>query len=120
MLYFLAILDRNNIANAKIEGMEEELQLYGSRYNVALCVFYPTYILAGQWKLLSPILIMLKCRRLYLFLVIPSNWILAHVKRPSWYLGGLTFSWGLVATMHGFIQSYEGLIAARIVLGALE
>ncbi|KAJ4413926.1 hypothetical protein N0V82_008231 [Gnomoniopsis sp. IMI 355080] len=90
MLYFLAILDRNNIANAKIEGMEEELQLYGSRYNVALCVFYPTYILA------------------------------AHVKRPSWYLGGLTFSWGLVATMHGFIQSYEGLVAARIVLGALE
>lgn len=54
MLYFLAILDRNNIANAKIEGMDEELNLYGSRYNIVLCVFYPTYILSGQLEAPSP------------------------------------------------------------------
>lgn len=50
MFYFLAVLDRNNIANAKIEGMDEELELYGSRYNIALCVFYPTYILSGEFR----------------------------------------------------------------------
>lgn len=51
LLYFLATLDRSNIANAKIEGMSEELHLYGERYNVALCVFYPTYILSSEFNI---------------------------------------------------------------------
>lgn len=51
---------------------------------------------------------------------IPSNWILSRVKRPSWYLGGLVVSWGLVMTFSGFVQSYEGLLAARFMLGVTE
>lgn len=50
LLLFLMVLDSSNIANAKIEGMDEELELYGSRYNIVLCVFYVPYILAGEFE----------------------------------------------------------------------
>lgn len=53
LLYFLDTLDRSNIANVLIEGMDEDLQLEGTRYNVALCVFYVPYILVGKFTALQ-------------------------------------------------------------------
>jgi hypothetical protein len=38
ILYLLAFLDRSNIANAKVAGMNTELGLTGSQYNMALTV----------------------------------------------------------------------------------
>lgn len=38
LLYVLAFLDRGNIGNAKVAGMNEELQLTGTQYNLALTV----------------------------------------------------------------------------------
>lgn len=38
LLYLLAFLDRSNIANAKVAGMNTELGLTGPQYNMALTV----------------------------------------------------------------------------------
>jgi len=38
VIYCLAFLDRINISNARIQGLTEELQLYGNRFNIALFV----------------------------------------------------------------------------------
>lgn len=38
ILYMMSFLDRINISNAKIQGMNEELNLTGHRFNVALFV----------------------------------------------------------------------------------
>lgn len=38
LLYVLAFLDRGNIGNAKVAGMNKELHLTGSQYNIALTV----------------------------------------------------------------------------------
>ncbi|EEP77816.1 predicted protein [Uncinocarpus reesii 1704] len=43
VLYLLAFIDRGNIANAKIAGMEKDLNLQGSQYNVALTLFFVPY-----------------------------------------------------------------------------
>ena len=43
LLYLLSFLDRGNIGNAKIEGMNETLGLTGSQYNWCLTVFFFTY-----------------------------------------------------------------------------
>jgi hypothetical protein len=57
-LYLLAFLDRSNIGNAKIAGMEEDLNLYGDRYDWLLTIFYIPYIIfefqAMMWKLIPP------------------------------------------------------------------
>lgn len=42
----LAFLDRSNIGNARIAGMEDDLRLgYGDRYTWLLTIFYISYIL---------------------------------------------------------------------------
>ena len=41
----LAFIDRSNIGNAKIDGIVDDLNLTGDKFNVALVVFYILYIL---------------------------------------------------------------------------
>lgn len=38
IIYMMSFLDRINIGNAKIQGMVEDLDLHGNRFNVALFV----------------------------------------------------------------------------------
>ena len=45
LLYVFAFIDRINIGNARIQGLEKDLKMRGSDYNVALCVFFIPYIL---------------------------------------------------------------------------
>lgn len=56
-LWLLAFIDRSNIGNARIDGLEDDLKLTGNMFNVALTVFYILYVL----------------------LDIPSNWLLKYV-----------------------------------------
>ncbi|EGE86791.1 hypothetical protein BDDG_09741, partial [Blastomyces dermatitidis ATCC 18188] len=45
-LYAIALIDRVNISNARVAGMHKELELYiGSRYTIALLVFFIPYFL---------------------------------------------------------------------------
>ncbi|KAI4681173.1 uncharacterized protein J4E88_005680 [Alternaria novae-zelandiae] len=44
VLYLLCFIDRTNIGNARIAGMEEDLKLEGYDYNVVLSAFYVSYI----------------------------------------------------------------------------
>lgn len=40
--------------------------------------------------------------------------------RPSWYLSGLIFCWGIVNMCMGFVHSYEALVVLRFFLGVFE
>ncbi|KAG7114284.1 MFS transporter prlL like protein [Verticillium longisporum] len=96
-MYLLAFLDRVNIANAKVFGLAEELELDGNLYNNALVVFFVPYIL----------------------LEIPSN-ILLKKFRPHVWLSINMFGFGLVTLLQGFVQNYAGLITTRFFLGVFE
>ncbi|EOD43193.1 putative mfs transporter protein [Neofusicoccum parvum UCRNP2] len=77
LVIVLNYLDRNALANARVQGIEESLGLKGSQFNTAISVLF-----AG-----------------YLALQIPSNLILTRV-RPSLYLPGLdTFGYGKIETL---------------------
>lgn len=47
LLYLVCFVDRSNIGNAKIQGMEKDLNLKGQRYNIAVFVFNIGYLAAG-------------------------------------------------------------------------
>ncbi|KAG5655279.1 hypothetical protein KAF25_010431 [Fusarium avenaceum] len=98
ILYLIGHIDRANIGNAKIEGLEASLGMTGGDYNVVLSIFFIPYILAE----------------------IPSNYILYKLKRPSRFLAFLVISWGIVITCTGVVQSYGGLLACRFLLGLFE
>lgn len=54
LLYLISNLDRANIGNAKIEGMEADLGLTGVQYNTALAIFFVSYMVFGeQWPFFS-------------------------------------------------------------------
>jgi len=55
----------------------------------------------------------------YILLEVPSNIILKKI-RPSMWLGGMMFFWGITTMCQGFVTSYAGLLVCRIFLGIFE
>lgn len=45
LLYLFSFLDRSNIGNARIAGLEQDLQLTGTEFNMTLTIFFFGYIL---------------------------------------------------------------------------
>jgi MFS family permease len=97
LLYLLSFLDRSNIGNAKVAGMSTDLNLTGFRYNIAAAVFFIPYSLAE----------------------VPSN-IALKLFRPSRWIPAIMVAWGLVMTLMCLINTYQGLIIARVLLGLTE
>lgn len=71
LIYLLAFLDRTNIGNARIQGLEASLHMKDNDFNIALCIFFLPYIL----------------------LEVPSNIIIKRVA-PSTWLSGIVILWG--------------------------
>ncbi|CCF36649.1 hypothetical protein CH063_01541 [Colletotrichum higginsianum] len=97
LLYLLAHIDRGNIGNAKIEGMDKDLGLTGNQYNIASTIFFVPYIIFE----------------------IPSNIVLKKV-RPSLWLSFLVLSWGTVMTLMGVVKNFQGMAICRVFLGLCE
>ncbi|KAJ8100130.1 major facilitator superfamily domain-containing protein [Lipomyces tetrasporus] len=98
ILYLMAFLDRVNISNAALFSMKTDLGIEtGTRYNVALTIFFVPYILCE----------------------IPSN-VLMKKFRPHVWLPICMFSFGLVTCLQGLVQNYSGLLATRFFLGMSE
>ncbi|KAF3034338.1 hypothetical protein E8E12_006148 [Didymella heteroderae] len=97
LAYLLSFLDRVNIGNSRLYGMEKDLGLVGNQYQIAVSILFVTYITFE----------------------VPSNLVLKKFT-PSRWIAFITFSWGIVATLTGLVQSYSGLLACRVLLGALE
>jgi hypothetical protein len=44
LLFLCSFIDRTNVGNAKILGLEADLGMNDHQYAIGLCVFYATYI----------------------------------------------------------------------------
>lgn len=97
LLYLFSFLDRVNIGNARLYGLEDDLKLTGTQFQTAVAVIFATYIITE----------------------VPSNLVLKKL-RPSRWISFIATSWGIIATLTGIVQNYSGLIVARLFLGAVE
>ncbi|GAP84115.2 putative major facilitator superfamily protein [Rosellinia necatrix] len=97
ILYLLCFLDRINIGNARIQGMTEDLNLIGYRFNIATSIFYVVYLLVE----------------------VPSNILLKRIG-PRWYIPSLVVGFGIVSIGTAFVKTYEQLIGVRVLLGIFE
>ncbi|KAF7858526.1 hypothetical protein EAF04_009126 [Stromatinia cepivora] len=97
ILFLLAFLDRVNIGNAKIQGMTKELNMVGNDFNVALMVFFPSYIIFE----------------------FPSNLILRRLP-PSLWLTIIMTLWGIVTVCEGLVHTHDALVGLRFLLGLFE
>lgn len=98
ILYILNYLDRNNIASARLGGLEEDLNLKGNQYQTCISILFVGYIL----------------------MQIPANMLLNKFKKPAIFITVIMVSWGTVSTCTAATQSYGGLLAIRLILGFVE
>ncbi|KAK2616182.1 hypothetical protein QQS21_000814 [Conoideocrella luteorostrata] len=95
-LFLLAFLDRSNVGNARLAGMETDLHLSSDQYEWLLTIFYIAYIL------FEPLIIVFK--------ILPARiWIAI-----------LVAGWGIAATAQAGTHSWSGMMACRFFLAAFE
>ncbi|KAJ5151758.1 hypothetical protein N7492_010053 [Penicillium capsulatum] len=97
LLFLCSFLDRTNVGNAKIIGLESDLHIDDRQYDVGLAVFYLFYI----------------CSEL------PSNLVLKKAS-PKLWLPFLAAIWGIITMCLGFVQNLAGFVAVRALLGVAE
>ncbi|KAH6644749.1 major facilitator superfamily domain-containing protein [Boeremia exigua] len=97
LLFLCSFIDRTNVGNAKILGLEKDLGMDDSQYAIGLCVFYATYIASE----------------------LPSNLVLKKVSPRVW-LPALTAVWGILTMCLGFVTGFSSFVAVRALLGIAE
>ncbi|GKT87397.1 major facilitator superfamily transporter [Colletotrichum tofieldiae] len=97
LLYLLSFLDRTNIGNARLAGMEEDLNMEGSDYNLSLTIFFISYAVFE-----------------------PATNALLKRLTPRIFFTGIIIVWGTIMTLMGLCTNFPGLLAARWFLGIAE
>jgi MFS family permease len=98
VIYIMNYLDRNNIAAARLRGLETDLQLDPTQYATCLSILYVGYIL----------------------MQVPSNMFINRISRPSLYIAAAMLLWGLISTLSGNTHNFAGMVVVRFMLGFVE
>ncbi|KAF9477431.1 MFS general substrate transporter [Pholiota conissans] len=97
MFYFLSFLDRANIGNARVAGLQKGLHLSDHQYQIAVTITFVPYILSE----------------------LPANLLLRKIG-PNILMPTILTLWGVIVIAQGFVKSYHGLVVARAFLGLME
>ncbi|BEJ16618.1 hypothetical protein CspHIS471_0600190 [Cutaneotrichosporon sp. HIS471] len=97
MLYLWCFIDRANIGNARLAGLEKDLGLKGYQYNILLTSFYISYIVFE----------------------IPCN-LMCKIVGPGKWIPFLTFGFGLFSMLTGFATNFGNAAGIRFLLGVFE
>jgi MFS family permease len=98
ILYLLSFLDRTNIGNAKIDGLQKSLHnMSTGRYNAVLSIFFISYAIFE-----------------------PLTNILLKRLRPSIFIPVIMVIWGVCMLSMGYVKNWSGLMTARWFLGMAE
>ncbi|EAS29388.3 MFS transporter [Coccidioides immitis RS] len=96
-MYFLNYVDRNTIAQARLNGLEKDLGMHGTQFNTTVSILFVGYILTQ----------------------VPSNMLITRVP-PSIYMSTWMVIWATVSACTALVQSYAGMVVCRFLLGITE
>ncbi|PPQ77772.1 hypothetical protein CVT25_011207 [Psilocybe cyanescens] len=97
LLWLANFIDRSNVGNARIAGLEKDTHLKGNQFNTILAVFYVSYLLVE----------------------LPSNMLLKKMK-PNRWIPLLVCLWGVITTLSALVKNFPGLVVIRLFLGTFE
>jgi len=97
VLYMFCFIDRANIGNARLAGLEADLGLAGYDYNLLLTMFYISYIIFE----------------------IPSN-VCCKYFGPGKWIPFISFGFGLLSMCTAFVHTFGQAAAVRFLLGVFE
>ncbi|EIN11672.1 MFS general substrate transporter [Punctularia strigosozonata HHB-11173 SS5] len=97
VMYFFNFVDRSNLANARLGGLEKDLHMSGSDFNLATSILFIGYLI----------------------MQLPAN-LLLTIARPSLFLSTVMVVWGALTTCTAAASSFKGLLLVRFWLGFAE
>ncbi|KAK0615671.1 major facilitator superfamily domain-containing protein [Bombardia bombarda] len=97
ILYLFCFIDRANIGNAKIAGLEKDLHMSGYDYNILLSIFSISYIIFE----------------------IPSN-IMCKLIGPGWFIPAISLCFGGCSVATAFVTTKSQACGVRFLLGIFE
>ncbi|KAI1380204.1 putative MFS transporter [Hypoxylon crocopeplum] len=97
LLYLFCFIDRSNIGNARLAGLEADLGMTGNDYNVLLSIFFVSYIV----------------------MEVPSNLACKRIG-PGWFLPFLGFGFGVASLAMAFVRDLPAACGVRFLLGMFE
>ncbi|KAL4870868.1 hypothetical protein BDV12DRAFT_207264 [Aspergillus spectabilis] len=97
ILYLANFVDRSNVGNAKILGLEDDLNLSNPQYANALAIFFVFYVVSE----------------------LPSNLVIKRMT-PKFWLPFLVFVTGIIVMCIGFVKTYAQFVVVRALLGTFE
>ncbi|KAI0197009.1 major facilitator superfamily domain-containing protein [Astrocystis sublimbata] len=95
-IYSLSVLDRSNLGNAHVAGLDESIGLKGNQYSTLGTLFYVTYII---------------------FQIAAAGW--KHFPAHIW-VAVVVFAFATISTSQAAAQNYAGFVVFRLLLGATE
>ncbi|KAL4071410.1 major facilitator superfamily domain-containing protein [Scleroderma yunnanense] len=95
LIFVMNQLDRDNLAAARLQGLEEDLHMTGQQFNTLISITYAGFI----------------------FTQVPSNILLNQLRRPSIYLSYCIILWGVLCISIG---DYHVVLLLRFFLGFTE
>ncbi|KAF3403630.1 hypothetical protein F1880_009699 [Penicillium rolfsii] len=98
IIYIMNYLDRNNIAAARLKGLQQDLKLNNAQYATCLSILYVGYIL----------------------MQVPSNIYINRIERPSLYISIAMLVWGVISTLTGVVNNFTHMVIVRFFLGFVE
>ncbi|KAK3301398.1 major facilitator superfamily domain-containing protein [Chaetomium fimeti] len=98
IMYIMNYIDRNNIAAARLAGLERDLNLTSTEFQTAVSILFVGYLL----------------------MQIPSNLFLNKFGKPAIYLPACMVVWGIISALTAVCTNAAGLLANRFFLGVVE
>jgi sugar phosphate permease len=74
IMYFLNYIDRNTLAQARLNGLEDDLGMHGTQFNTAISILFVGYVLTQ----------------------VPSNMLITRIP-PSIYMSSWMVVWAAVS-----------------------
>ncbi|GAA5873025.1 hypothetical protein JCM16303_006918 [Sporobolomyces ruberrimus] len=97
LIYLFCFIDRANIGNARLAGLEKNLNLKGYDYNILLTAFYVAYVVGEM----------------------PAQWLNKRLGVGR-MIAAWCFLFGLFSFVMTFVHSFGAAIAVRFLLGIAE
>ncbi|KAK5130935.1 hypothetical protein LTR08_001538 [Meristemomyces frigidus] len=97
MLYLFCFIDRANVGNARLAGLEKDLKLVNYDYNKLLSIFYISYIIFE----------------------IPANMACKAIG-PGWFIPAISLGFGICSIGTAFVHTLSAASGVRFLLGMFE
>lgn len=97
LLYLFCFIDRANIGNARLAGLEKDLHLKGNDYNMLLSIFFIPYIICE----------------------VPANMLCKWVG-PGWFIPATSLGFGVASVAMAFVTDRSNACGVRFLLGLFE